>query len=89
MDEIDSVIAGLTEAKREWIAAMPDIPISLSPEQWDAMPDELWVDTPDGRMWFGSSKASYHGDGGPWMLSAELNEPGLSVRARLQERADG
>ncbi len=74
----------LSDAQRDWIAAMPTIPTSLSPEDWDAMPP-FYFDTPEGQRWFAHGKASYYGDGGPWMLSAQLNDTGLAIRATLTD----
>lgn len=98
--EVARIVKSLTKAQREWIAAMPTIPVSLSEEQWEEVP-ELWVQfTPDeycpetgcylggGEMhWFGSAIA--HKPVGPdWYYSAQLNETGLAVRSALAKEND-
>jgi hypothetical protein len=100
-EHIAKIAAGLTKAQRDWILAMPDIPVAISGEDWDAAPD-LYVQfrldeyCPETgfylgggqRHWFGSMTAHYHGDGGPLMFSACLNALGLEVRKHLQENPD-
>ena len=90
------VAQGLTEAQRDWIKAMPTIPVSITPDDWDAMPDLFVQFEPDefcpetgiylgggDRHWFASAGAHYYGDGGPWFFDARLNDTGLAVRAHL------
>lgn len=98
--KIPEIVAGLTEAQREWILAMPTIPTSITEDDWDKIP-RLYVQMePDeyelgyhypvyyGRKeWFGSA----HADkpvGTEWYLSAQLNETGIALRAHLQGDAE-
>ena len=96
MDKSIAEIAGkLSEAQRDWVLAMPTIPTSLSPEQWDAMPPLYVQMEPDeyelgyhypvyyGRKeWLGSAQADKP-VGTEWYLSAQLNETGLALRKHL------
>ena len=85
VERVAEIARGLSEAQREWIAAMPSVLPSMSPEDWDAMPP-LHVETPAGRAWFAHAMASHRGDGGPWILSAQLTPLGVAVRDHLRDQ---
>ncbi len=85
MSEVQEIAGKLSQEQAEWITAMPTIPVAISAEEYDTAPETLFVVVDGWRNeWFGWISAHYHGDGGPWMLTAALNDVGLQVRARLQ-----
>ena len=77
------IAAKLTDAQREWVKAMPTIPTSMSPEQWDGVP-RIYVEM-DGREYFFAAGCAHKPVGTDWYFSFRLNDLGLAVRAILTE----
>ena len=91
--KIARIAEKLTVAQREWILAMPSIPVSLSPTDWDAIPqlyvtlDELNpVDGYCGEVAFFGAAHAHKPVGTEWYLSAWLNETGQVVAQHLKEQ---
>lgn len=95
MTDLDKLATGLTEAQRRWIADMPTIPISLSPEAWDAMPplyvtliEPDPVDGYGGELAFFGAAHACKPVGTDWYLSARLNDTGLALKAHIERNGD-
>ncbi len=101
MADVAEIAKGLTREQRDWILAMPTIPTAITPEQWDAAPEDLFVQfSPDEycpetgcylgggeRHWFASMHAALHGSA-PMSLSAQLNDLGLALRDYLANQSE-
>lgn len=78
MDNIAEIVAGLTEAQREWLLALePTADEQRVPVHPGA--NDAGVDAPDGKVWLGSN-GWFLGDD---FMTSRLSETGLAVRAHL------
>lgn len=96
MTDLDKLARGLTEAQRRWIMDMPTIPVSMSPADWDAMP-QLYVTLiePDpvdgygGKLAFFACAQADKPIGTEWYLSAWLNDTGLALKQHIERSERG